>query len=192
VHISNGSTAPRLGIAASRINTAVSSTPPRRQRLSQERAILICARRRPILGESIPSNSPRRPQPCSEGKLIGAKPPLQTSHVSSIRTDAADREVRPRSRALQSRYDSKLRACRAVAARVRPVLTAPDRRCRRVAVVGHSSRFLGRRTEAPRRRFLRPKPVFIDRRDKARVRSCCARRLQAGGRCRLRNPAPDC
>ena len=36
--------------------------------------------------EAIPSSSPSRRQPWNKGKLIGAKPPLQPSHVWSIRT----------------------------------------------------------------------------------------------------------
>ncbi len=36
--------------------------------------------------ESIPSNSPPRPQSWNKSKLIGAKPPLRASHVWSIRT----------------------------------------------------------------------------------------------------------
>jgi hypothetical protein len=39
--VSNWSTAPRLGIVASHITTAVASKLPRNQRLSQKRAILI-------------------------------------------------------------------------------------------------------------------------------------------------------
>ena len=54
--------------------------------------------------ESIPSNSPPRPQPWNKGKLIGAKPPLRASHVWSIRTKL-QLEKRTRDLALiQSRH----------------------------------------------------------------------------------------
>ena len=36
--------------------------------------------------ELIPSSSPPRHDPWNKGTLIGAKPPLRTSHVWSIRT----------------------------------------------------------------------------------------------------------
>jgi hypothetical protein len=64
--------------------------------------------------ESIP---PRR-KPWNKGKLIGAKPPLRTSHVWSIRT-RLQLEKRTRDLALFNlAIDSKLRGCDVVAVRV--------------------------------------------------------------------------
>ena len=61
--------------------------------------------------ESIPSNSPPRPQPWNKGKLIGPKPPLRASHVWSIRTKL-QLEKRTRDLALFNlAIDSKLRGC---------------------------------------------------------------------------------
>ncbi len=68
--------------------------------------------------ESIPSNSPPRRQPWNKGKLIGAKPPLRTSHVWSIRTKL-QLEKRTRDLALFNlAIDNKLRGCDVVAVRV--------------------------------------------------------------------------
>ena len=68
--------------------------------------------------ESIPSNTPPRPQPWNKGKLIGAKPPLRASHVWSIRTKL-QLEKRTRDLALFNlAIDSKLRGCDVVATRV--------------------------------------------------------------------------
>jgi len=68
--------------------------------------------------EAIPSSSPSRRQPWNKGKLIGAKPPLQPSHVWSIRTKL-QLEKRTRDLALFNlAIDSKLRGCDVVAVRV--------------------------------------------------------------------------
>ena len=68
--------------------------------------------------QSIPSNSPPRPQPWNKGKMVGAKPPLRASHVWSIRTKL-QLEKRTRDLALFNlAIDSKLRGCDVVAMRV--------------------------------------------------------------------------
>jgi len=68
--------------------------------------------------ESIPSSSPPRPQPGNKGKLIGAKPPLQASHVWSIRTKL-QLEKRTRDLALFNlAIDSKPCGCDVAAIRV--------------------------------------------------------------------------
>ena len=68
--------------------------------------------------EAIPSNRPPRREPWNKGKLIGAKPPLRTSHVWSIRTKL-QLEGRTRDLALFNlAIDSKLRGCDVVAVRV--------------------------------------------------------------------------
>src|SRR5215831_13231311 len=68
--------------------------------------------------EALLTGKPSRRQPWNKGKLIGAKPPLQPSHVWSIRTKL-QLEKRTRDLALFNlAIDSKLRGCDVVAVRV--------------------------------------------------------------------------
>ena len=65
-----------------------------------------------------PTGKPPRPPPWNKGKLVGAKPPLRSSHVWSIRTKPQI-EGRKRDLALFNlAIGSKLRGCDVVAVRV--------------------------------------------------------------------------
>jgi integrase len=94
--------------------------------------------------EAIPSNRPPRREPWNKGKLIGAKPPLRTSHVWSIRTKL-QLEGRTRDLALFNlAIDSKLRGCDVVAVRVddvAPIGYTLDRATVRQKKTGRPVRF---------------------------------------------------
>src|SRR5437868_9253832 len=82
--------------------------------------------------------------PWNKGKLIGAKPPLRTKHVSSIRTKL---QVEGRTRDLAMfnlAIDSKLRGCDVVSLKVEDVAPhgfAIDRATVRQKKTGHPVRF---------------------------------------------------
>jgi len=72
------------------------------------------------------ASAPKRP-PWNKGKLIGAKPPLRSKHVWSIRTklqvDARTRDLAMFNLAI----DSKLRGCDVVALKVADIAPAATR-----------------------------------------------------------------
>ena len=83
-------------------------------------------------------------QPWNKGKLIGAKPPLRSKHVWSIRTKLQI-EDRKRDLALFNlAIDSKLRGCDVVSIRVEDIAPrgyAVDRATVRQKKTGHPVRF---------------------------------------------------
>lgn len=96
--------------------------------------------------EEFSSPTPQIPfrQPWNKGKLIGAKPPLRSKHVSSIRTKLQI-EGRKRDLALFIlAIDSKLRGCDVVSIRVEDIAPrgyAVDRATVRQKKTGHPVRF---------------------------------------------------
>ncbi|MEO1649655.1 MAG: integrase, partial [Pseudomonadota bacterium] len=87
---------------------------------------------------------PNRPEPWNKGKIVGAKPPLQPSHVWSIRTKL-QMEGKTRDLALFNlAIDSKLRGCDVVAVCVEDVAPngyALDRATIRQKKTGRPVRF---------------------------------------------------
>jgi integrase len=82
--------------------------------------------------------------PWNKGKLIGAKPPLRTKHVWSIRTKLqVDGRIRDLAM-FNLAIDSKLRGCDVISLRVEdvaPQVLAVDRATVRQRKTGHSVRF---------------------------------------------------
>ena len=71
--------------------------------------------------EALLTGKPARRPPWNKGKLIGAKPPLQPSHVWSIRTKLQMAGCKRDLALFNLAIDSKLRGCDVVAVRVEDV-----------------------------------------------------------------------
>lgn len=83
-------------------------------------------------------------QPWNKGKLIGAKPPLRSKHVWSIRTKLQIEERKRDLALFNLAIDSKLRSCDVVSIRVEDIAPrgyAVDRATVRQKKTGHPVRF---------------------------------------------------